>query len=91
MLLNTAVLPAECHSPWASCSRFCFCRYNNLVGGLQVGFEPHYRAMSKVDVALGYMNNDIICHIKLCVLFCYVICGDLISKVDNSEFNLTHE
>jgi len=47
--------------------------------------------MSKVDVALGYMNNDIICHIKLCVLFCYVICGDLISKVDNSEFNLTHE
>jgi len=47
--------------------------------------------VSKVDVALGYMNKDIVCHIKLCVLFCYVICGDLISKVDNSQFSLTHD
>ena len=50
------------------------CRYGSLVGGVQVGITPHHKAVSNVDIALGYLDNDIIFHIKLCVLFCCIVC-----------------
>ena len=50
---------------------FSVCRCRSLLGGLQVAFEPHQKAVSNVDVALGYLEKDIVFHFKLCVLFCF--------------------
>jgi len=54
---------------------FSVYRLGSLVGGLQVGFEPRRKALSNVDVALGYIDKDIIFHIKLCVLFRLYTCS----------------
>lgn len=42
------------------------CRLWNMVGGVKVDLQPLYRTVSNVGVAVGYVEKDLVCHLKLC-------------------------